>query len=93
MPTIYIAPLTVAAPASSPCADCREAGHPHSVHQVRSSGVTSRPASPFYDAAMQQHVHDWNQNTYWYECSNGHAWANRVLRRCEACGWTVDNQT
>lgn len=67
------------------CPECKKEDRKSRVTPGFSSS-TMMYCPPFYDEDGRYHVHDVNQSSTEYSCSNGHRWTE-VSRPSCWCGW------
>lgn len=67
------------------CPICQKEGKKSCVYE----GITTSTCiycQPYYDEEGKYHVHDLNNHTTSYNCSNGHSWTKRRRGWCPTCG-------
>lgn len=67
------------------CAECREEGERSTV-SLGETTTTDVAYSPFWDEDGVRHVHDPNEITTSYLCSNGHEWSESEITLCQVVG-------
>jgi hypothetical protein len=66
------------------CPECKKAGK-KSIVSPGTTTTTAMMTHSFYDEDGVYHVHDYNQSTTEYLCSEGHVWTQKHRRKCPNC--------
>lgn len=66
------------------CPECKKDVIVYPRHEY----TTLMTSNVFIDEQNRYHIHDPNQRTVSYECTNGHKWSESYYDKCLICGWS-----